>query len=59
MKIFRVNHNTFDAFINTGWEYWGRFKIKFGKEKNEIFQIKGNKFPINKIQELENRYNKP
>lgn len=53
----KLNHNTFDAFIGIGWENWGRFKVKFGKERNEIFQIKGIRFPQSKIAELVAKYN--
>lgn len=53
----KINHNTFDAFFGMGFEQWGRFKVKFGKERNEIFQIKGIRFPNSKINELVARYN--
>ena len=53
----KVNHNTFDAFIGMGWENWSRWKIKFGKEKNELFQVKGVRFPQSKIAELVSKYN--
>ena len=53
----KVNHNTFDAFIGEGLDNCGRFKVKFGKEHNEIFQIKGIRFPQSKIKELINKYN--
>jgi len=53
----KLNHNTFDAFFGEGFFNWGRFKIKFGKEKNELFQIKGIRFPQAKIHELVSKYN--
>jgi hypothetical protein len=53
----KVNNNTFDAFIGEGWENWGRFKIKFGKEQKELFQVKGVRFPKAYITELTARYN--
>ena len=54
----KVNHNTIDAFFGMGWEQWGRFKIKFGKDNNELFQVKGIRFPQTKINELISKYNK-
>ena len=53
----KVNNNTFDAFIGEGWENHGRFKIKFGKERNEIFQVKGIRFPKTYMNELIAKYN--
>ena len=55
--IKKVNHNTIDAFIDNGWEAWGRFKIKYGKEKNQLFQIKGIRFPKEEMKALEQKYN--
>lgn len=57
MEIKKVNFNTIDVFLDKGWDFWGRFKIKFGKERNQIFQIKGNKFPKKDLSKLENIYN--
>lgn len=57
LVVRKVNHNTIDVFIGTGWENWARFKIKFGKEKNELFQVKGIRFPQSKINELVSKYN--
>lgn len=57
LVVKKCNHNTIDAFFGEGWTGWGRFKIKFGKEKNELFQIKGIRFPNSKINELVNKYN--
>ena len=57
LLVKKVNHNTFDAFIGEGFSYWGRFKIKFGKEQNELFQVKGVRFPKAYITELTARYN--
>ena len=59
LVIKKLNHNTIDAFIGTGWENWSRWKIKFGKEKNELFQVKGIRFPQSKINELVSKYNQP
>lgn len=53
----KVNHNTFDAFFGEGFTNWGRFKVKFGKDKNELFQIKGIRFPKQKMEELVTKYN--
>lgn len=55
--IKKVNHNTIDAFIDSGWEAWGRFKIKYGKDKNQLFQIKGIRFPKEEMAQLEKKYN--
>lgn len=57
MVVKKVNHNTIDAFLDKGWDYWGRFKVKFSKEGNQVFQIKGTRFPNARIAELEARYN--
>jgi len=56
MKIIHVNRNTFDVFLDTGWENWSRFKIKFGKV-NELFQIKGTRVPKSVMNDLVQRYN--
>lgn len=55
--VKKVNHNTIDVFIDSGWEAWGRFKIKFGKEHNQLFQTKGIRFPKEEMKELEKKYN--
>ena len=57
MLVKKVNHNTVDVFLEKGWEFWGRFKIKFGKESNEVFQIKGVHFPKYQVEALKQRYN--
>lgn len=57
LVIKKLNHNTIDAFIGTGWDAWARFKIKFGKEKNQLFQIKGINFPKEELLELQKKYN--
>lgn len=57
LAIKKVNHNTIDVFHDTGWEAWGRFKIKFGKDANQLFQIKGNHLPKEELQELKKKYN--
>lgn len=51
----RVNHNTVDVFIGEGWEGWSRFKIKYNKEGNQIFQIKGARLPKKQLIELEEK----
>lgn len=56
MKIIHVNRNTFDVFLNEGWDNWSRFKIKFGKV-NELFQIKGPRVPKAVLVELTQKYN--
>lgn len=57
MEIKQVNHNTIDVFTGIGWDFWGRFKIKFGKDKNELFQIKGNRLPKEDYTKLQEQYN--
>lgn len=57
MVIKKINHNTIDCFLSEGWEQWGRFKIKFGKELNQLFQIKGIRFPKEELKRLEEKYN--
>jgi len=57
MKILRVNHNTLDVFIGTGWANWSRFKVKFGKEHNQLFQVKGSRLPRTELTELQQQYN--
>ena len=54
MEIKQVNHNTIDVFLGKGWDFWGRFKIKFG-EHPAIFQIAGTKFPKKEHEKLEER----
>ena len=56
MLIKHVNRNTFDVFLESGWENWSRFKIKFGKV-NELFQIKGTRVPRAVMADLTQRYN--
>lgn len=58
MIIKKVNHNTVDVFLGKGWDFWGRFKIKFGKEHTQVFQINGTKFPKQDHEEVEMRFNK-
>ena len=57
MLIKKVNHNTIDVFTDIGWENWSRFKIKFGKEHNELFQIKGNRLQKHDLVVLKQQYN--
>ena len=58
MLIKKVNNNTLDVFIGIGFDYWGRFKIKFGKNApNQLFQIKGTRFPKSEMNELLEKYN--
>lgn len=57
MVIKKINHNTIDCFLQEGWDQWGRFKIKFGKDQNQLFQIKGNRFPKDALSTLEEKYN--
>lgn len=54
----KVNNNTIDAFIGEGWDNWARFKIKYGKhnEPNQLFQIKGIRFPKAEMAELEAKF---
>ena len=52
MYIKQVNHNTVDVFIGKGWDFWGRFKLKFG-ENPQAFQIAGTKFPKREHEKLE------
>jgi len=52
MEIHKVNHNTVDVFIGTGYDFWGRFKLKFG-DNPQAFQIGGNRFPKDKHEKLE------
>lgn len=56
MKILKINHNTIDVFIGTGWDNWSRFKIKFGKEHNQLFQVKGSRLPKTEQQALFEQY---
>jgi len=56
MIIKKVNHNTIDVFIGTGWENWSRWKIKFGKEHNQLFQVKGSRLPKTEQQALFSQY---
>ena len=56
--IKKINNNTFDAFYGEGWDNAGRFKIKFGKNApNQLFQIKGTRFPKPEMNELLEKYN--
>lgn len=57
MKILKVNNNTIDVFLGEGWENWGRFKVKFGKQVTQLFQIKGTRFHKKDLTELEGKYN--
>jgi hypothetical protein len=57
MKIIQCNHNTFDVFLGIGWDNASRFKIKFGKEKNQLFQIKGIRIPKAVLTSLQETYN--
>lgn len=54
----KINNNTFDAFFGEGWGNAGRFKIKYGKgTPNQLFQIKGTRFPKQEMNELMEKYN--
>ena len=57
MLVKKVNHNTIDVFLGTGWENWSRFKIKFGKEHNQLFQVKGTRLPRAELTALQQQYN--
>jgi len=57
MKILKVNHNTLDVFIGTGWDNWSRFKVKFGKEANQLFQVKGTRLPRAELVALQQQNN--
>ena len=57
MIVKKVNNNTIDVFLGEGWENWGRFKIKYGKEHNQVFQIKGIRFSKHDFAEVERKQN--
>lgn len=57
MLIKTINQNTFDVFLGMGWDNAYRFKIKFGKEQNQLFQVKGNRFPKQELALLQEKYN--
>lgn len=57
MLIKKVNHNTFDLFLGEGWEGWSRWKIKFGKDLTQLFQIKGTHVPKSISHKLHEQYN--
>lgn len=48
-----LNHNTVDAFYGMGWDNWGRFKIAHKQDGIRYFQVAGNRWPKEKVQELE------
>lgn len=57
MFIKKLNHNTYDVWIDKGWDFWGRFKIKYGKEHNQVFQVGGTNFPKEAIKHFEDKVN--
>jgi len=57
MIIKTCNKNTFDLFLGEGWENWSRWKIKFAKPHNQLFQVKGTRIPKADLIQLQEQYN--